>query len=144
RDLIVTGVQTCALPISSGGFSSRSGSAAAQGAQTRASGGRASARESRASAQGTAGQNQAARQEARAGAQASRQQAYEDEHWDEGKGLAIAATGAVVGRAAGAMASASGCADRPGAPGAGAGSPRASPCPRLGQPVDRLAARAEA
>src|SRR5205809_854390 len=66
---------------------------------------------------------QAGRQQYGASAQASRQQAYEDAHWDEGKGLAIAATGAVVGRAAGAMTSAAATSAAPPPP-----PPAAAPC----------------
>jgi hypothetical protein len=106
-------------PAASGGLSSRAGSAPRPSAQGRATEGQASVREGRASGQSpqARGESQAARQESRASAQASRQQsrssaqaarleAYDDQHWDEGKGLAIAATGALVAGSAAAISAA--------------------------------------
>ena len=50
---------------------------------------------------------QASRQQQASSAQANRQEVYEDEHWDaQGKGLAIAATGAVVAGTVAAVSSA--------------------------------------
>ena len=97
---------------SAGGGFSREGPAASGGLSSRSSG--APAQQTRAR---DTGENQAARQDSRAGAQASRQQSrssaqssrqevYEDEHWDEGKGLAVAATGVLVAGTAAAAASA--------------------------------------
>jgi len=105
-------------PAANGGLSSGSG----RGTQGRAAAqdrgataGQSQAGQSRA---GQTGENQAARQESRASAQASRQQygasaqssrqeAYDDQHWDQGKGLAIAATGAAVVGTVGAVRAAS-------------------------------------
>jgi len=124
---------------SSTGFS-RDGAAAGGGLSSK-SGGGAAGKGAQASGQSaeSRGQNQAARQESLGTAQSSRQQsrqgmqeqrieAYDDNHWDQGKGLAIAGTAALAVGTVSAISSAT-AAPPPAAAPAGAPAPATIPPP---------------
>ena len=116
-------------PAASGSLSTNPSRTSGQGAQ--ASGENQAARQqSRASAQASrqeqASSAQASRQQQASSAQANRQEVYEDEHWDaQGKGLAIAATGAAVAGTVAAVSSAA-------APAGGRSAHAIRDCPRDG------------
>lgn len=129
---------------SSGGGTapSREGPAAtgsmSSGSASGGSGQRAQARgENQAARQDSRGDAQAGRQATASNVQANRIEAYNDNNWDEGKGLAIVATGAVVAGTVSAISSAGAAPPPPppqGAPAQFATAPATPPPPAPGPP----------
>ena len=109
-----------------GGLSSRSG-VPRQGGQSGQSGQTGQRGQVSGQSAEQRGQNQAARQESRQSMQSNRIEAYEDNQWDAGKGLAIAGGAAL---AAGTVAAISSAATAPPPPGVAPGAaPVAAPAP---------------